>query len=224
MEKVLVIAAHLDDEVLGVGGAIQRHSDAGDEVTVLNVCDRTYEARVDVDMVVTLRSQARDVARLLGVKQIFYGNQPDKYLDRWLVDTVRPIEKVMEEVRPTIVYTHHRGDVNQDHRSVHEATVVALRTFKAPFVRQAYAYEILSSTEQILGGVSSRHFAPNHFVGMTPFQLTMKQDALAKYASEVQEFPAPRSLEAIEVLAKFRGIQCGLPLAEAFETIKVVRP
>lgn len=224
MNKVLVVAAHLDDEVLGVGGTILRHSDAGDEVYVLNVCDRTYEARVDVDMVVTLRSQAQDVCRLLGIKQMKYGNQPDKYLDRWLVDTVRPIEKAMEEIQPAIVYTHHRGDVNQDHRSVHEATVVALRSFKAPFLRAAYAYEILSSTEQIPGGVPNRHFAPNHFVGMSSFQLLTKQDAMAKYASEVQEFPFPRSLKAIEVLAEYRGLQCGLPLAEAFEIIKVVCP
>ncbi|MFH0989906.1 MAG: PIG-L family deacetylase [bacterium] len=223
MSRVLVIAAHLDDEVLGVGGTIQRHVSQGDEVIVLNVSDRTFDGRVDVETVSMLNQQAKRVAEKLGVSRIDHGNQPDKYLDRCLVDTVRPIERVFSEYQPEIVYTHHHGDVNQDHRAVFEATVVAIRSFKSPYLIAAYAYEILSSTELISGAMQGRQFSPNYFVTLQEKDVQIKIEAMEEYYTEVMEYPFPRSSEGIRILAQFRGMQVGRHYAEAFEVIKLVK-
>jgi LmbE family N-acetylglucosaminyl deacetylase len=222
MNKILVVGAHLDDEVLGVGGTIARHANAGDEVFVLNVSDRTYANDVDAEMVELLRSCANKVQQILGIQQFFHAGLLDKHLDREIVLVARAVESVVDFLRPNIIYTHHGGDVNQDHRSVFEATVVAIRSFKARFVEQVYSYEILSSTEQIPGCLQYRAFVPNHFVDISS-TLSRKLEAMNVYETEIGEYPFPRSLRGIEVLARFRGMQIHRDFAEAFETVKVVR-
>ena len=133
-----MIAAHLDDEVLGVGGTMARHADEGDEVYVLNVCDRSERHRFDADMVASLRTQARKMCEIVGVKELFHGKLADEYLDISLADVIRPIEEVVEKIQPEVVYTHHKGDVNQDHRAVFMASLVATRPFTYAFIKEVY--------------------------------------------------------------------------------------
>jgi N-acetylglucosamine malate deacetylase 1 len=222
MSKVLVISAHLDDEVLGVGGTMARHADAGDEVHVLNVCDRSERHRFDADMVTMLRRQAQRMAKIVGVAQIHHGKLADEYLDISLADVIRPIEQVVEAVQPSTIYTHHKGDVNQDHRAIFEATLVATRSFTYPFIQQVFSFEVLSSTEQAPASLPGWQFAPNYFVDIND-TLKRKIRGMACYKSEFNGFPFPRSEKGIRTLAHYRGMQCGKEAAEAFEVIKIIR-
>ncbi len=222
MSKVLVISAHLDDEVLGVGGTMARHAMEGDEVHVLNICDRSERHRFDADMVTMLRTQARKMAKIIGVKELHHGKLADEYLDISLADVIRPIEEVVEKIHPSIIYTHHKGDVNQDHRAIFEATLVATRAFTYSFIERVFSYEVLSSTEQAPASLPGWQFAPNHFVDIEK-TLKDKINGMACYKSEYNGFPFPRSEKGIRTLAHFRGMACGREAAEAFELIRWIR-
>jgi LmbE family N-acetylglucosaminyl deacetylase len=127
------------------------------------------------------------------------------------------IERHLESLKPTIVYTHAANDLNVDHRLTHQAVLTACRPLPGATVTEVYAFEVLSSTEW--GG----GFHPNLYMPLTEAQLQAKLDALACYTTEMREFPHPRSPEAIRALAALRGSQCGHARAEAFEVIRVVR-
>ena len=221
MKKVLVVAAHLDDEVLGVGGTMARHARDGDEVFELNVCDRSERHRFDAEMVSTLRLQARKMCEIIGVKELLHGKLADEYLDVSLADVIRPIEEAIERIQPDVVYTHHKGDVNQDHRAVFEATLVATRAFTYPFVREVYSYEILSSTEQA-PAFPGWQFAPAIFIDIST-KIKQKIRGMKCFKTEINGFPFPRSQKGIEAMAQVRGMQSFYEYAEAFEVIRVRR-
>jgi len=161
-----------------------------------------------------LRRSAREAAAILGAS-ISFGGYADNRMDAVdLLDVIKSVERVISEFRPERVYTHHLGDVNVDHRIVHQAAVTACRPVAGQSVRSLLFFETPSSTEW-QPAASDRLFAPNWFV---PISSTMekKRKALVAYASEMREFPHPRSLAAIEHLAGWRGACAGLTAAEAF--------
>jgi len=221
MNKVLVISAHLDDEVLGCGGTMARHAGDGDELSVLNVCDRSEEHRFDADVVARLRVQANRMCKIIGIGNLIHGKLADEYLDVSLADVIKPIEEAIEKVKPDIIYTHHRNDVNQDHRAIFNATLVATRSFTYPFIKQVYSFEVLSTTEQAPASLGWG-FAPNHFVDIKN-TIDRKIRGMKCYKTEIDAFPFPRSEKGIKVLANFRGMQAGFEYAEAFETIRTTR-
>jgi len=218
--RVLVVAAHPDDEVLGCGGTIAWHTDQGDEVAIY-IMSEGATSRTDVpDRLAMaaelegLRRSAREAAAILGAS-ISFGGYADNRMDSVdLLDVIKSVERVISEFRPERVYTHHLGDVNVDHRIVHQAAVTACRPVAGQSVRSLLFFETPSSTEW-QPAASDRLFAPNWFV---PISSTMekKRKALVAYASEMREFPHPRSLAAIEHLAGWRGACAGLTAAEAF--------
>lgn len=215
--NVLVIAAHLDDEVLGCGGTVARHTSEGDRVTVLNLCDRSTFHQRDERMVEVLRGQSEEVRRLLGIVQYIHTGLRDEYLPDSLVATIEPIEMAITSTSPDVIYTHHQHDVNQDHRAVFHATLVATRAFSCK-THSIYSYEVLSSSEQAPAGMQ---FEPNHFVDITPY-IAQKQMAMGFYQQEIRDFPFPRSEQGIQALANYRGMMAGLKCAEAFKTIRTV--
>jgi LmbE family N-acetylglucosaminyl deacetylase len=218
--KVLILAAHPDDEVLGCGGTIAWHADQGHEVAI-HIMAEGATSRTDVpDRLAMaaelegLRRSAREAAAVLGAS-ISFGGYADNRMDSVdLLDVIKSVERVIAEFRPQRVYTHHSGDVNVDHRIVHQAAVTACRPVPGQSVRSLLFFETPSSTEW-QPAASDRLFAPNWFV---PISSTMdkKRKALAAYASEMREFPHSRSLAAIEHLAGWRGSCAGVPAAEAF--------
>jgi len=222
MNKVLVISAHLDDEVLGCGGTMARHVNDGDELSVLNVCDRSERHKFDADMVALLRVQAKKMSKIIGINNLLHGRLADEYLDVSLADVIKPIEEAVESIQPNIIYSHHKSDVNQDHRAIFQATLVATRAFTYPFIKQVYSFEILSSTEQAPAALSGWGFAPNHFVDIKT-TIDKKIRGMKCYKSEINDFPFPRSEKGIRVLANYRGMQSGLEYAEAFETVRTIR-
>lgn len=225
MEKVLVVASHPDDEVLGCGGVMARHADGGDEVQIVILAegatsrDPLRNAEIRTGELEALRQAGRKAASILGIRAPVFCGLPDNRMDSLdLLDVVKIIEREMETFGPGVIYTHHGGDLNIDHRVAHQAVVTACRSLPGCSIRALYAFETLSSTEWAtpeMGGL----FQPNRFVGIAPY-LERKLEALRCYETEMRQFPHPRSYIAVENLARLRGSAIGVEAAEGFQVIR----
>lgn len=215
MKNILVIAAHADDEVLGVGGTIALHSAHGDNVYLLSLCDRSMDHKRSDTEVERLRKSVYTVCSILGIKEVIFGGLEDENLD--LVSSIDQIEQAIRKFKPNILYTHSDIDTNQDHRVALHATAISTRTYSEDFVEKVYTYEVLSSSEQ--GAFYTRRFNPNVYFDISN-SITKKIEAMSVYKKEISSFPYPRSIEGIETLAKLRGMEIGVPYAEAFELIR----
>jgi len=199
MKRVLVVAAHPDDEVLGCGGSIARHVDAGDHVQVLIVAEgaTSRQQQRDRGKVVTelsdLAFAAQKAGEILGATGVELLDLPDNRLDSIdRLDLVKLIEVKIEHYQPQIVYTHHAGDVNIDHRCLHESVVTACRPTPGHCVKRLLSFEVASSTEWQPAG-SALPFQPNWFVDISA-QWVRKRLALEAYASEMRPWPHARSI------------------------------
>lgn len=220
-DSILVVAAHPDDEVLGCGGTIARHTDAGDQVQVLIVAEGATSRQQQRDRgqageeLSALAQAAQQVGVILGAQGVELLGFPDNRLDSFdRLDLVKQIEERIALHQPQVVYVHHAGDVNVDHRRLHEAVVTACRPTPGQPVRRLLSFEVASSTEWQPPG-SAPAFQPNWFIDISGHWIR-KRDALAAYSSEMQHWPHARSLEALEHLARWRGAQVGVEAAEAF--------
>jgi LmbE family N-acetylglucosaminyl deacetylase len=227
-DRVLVVAAHPDDEVLGCGGVLARHVANGDRVNVLLVADgegsRLTAAAVDVaDTQYEMRRHAaRQAATILGTCEPKFLNLPDQRLDTIaLLDLTREIERELFANEPQIVYTHHFGDLNEDHRRVAQAVLTACRPLPGARLRRLMTFEVLSSTEWGVG-VAPSPFQPTCFVDISAY-LEIKMKALKAYDAEMRAFPHPRCYEMIRALAELRGATVGVTAAEAFQLIRDVQ-
>jgi LmbE family N-acetylglucosaminyl deacetylase len=226
-KKILVVAAHPDDEILGCGGTMAIHSIKGDEVYVLILGEGITSRDVKRDRkkrdkeIEELRRDIEAANKIEGTKRTFLYDFPDNRFDSVpLLDIIKVIEKVKNEVVPDIVYTHHHGDLYIDHRLTFQAVMTACRPLKGESVKEIYSFEVPSSTEW--SPDNSKYFMPNYFVNIKDtFQEKIK--AMKAYTSEIRDFPHPRSARALEILACNRGISVGLEYAEAFEVIRQVR-
>jgi dTDP-4-amino-4,6-dideoxygalactose transaminase/LmbE family N-acetylglucosaminyl deacetylase len=219
-KQVLVIAAHPDDEVLGVGGTIAQHVRQGDRVCVLIMTDGVTSRH---NVVEPQKMAARECARLLGVQDLRLADLPDQKLDGMpLLEIIRPISKVISELSPEIVYTHHSGDANQDHRTIFSATLVAVRPFGDNPVERVLCYEVASSTEWG-PPFADWVFLPNVYMDISE-TLDTKLRAFEAYRetffSEVRPFPHPRSCQALRIYAQHRGVSAGMQAAEAFVLVR----
>jgi LmbE family N-acetylglucosaminyl deacetylase len=209
--RVLTVAAHPDDEVLGAGGALIGHFKRGDEVMALIVC--SAEPIRYPDMSVDQGDDTRRAAHYLGATSSGLGF-PDQRLDRGSnLELIQALEREIAAFRPSVVYTHFWGDVNVDHARIAEAVDVAARPYSAPFVEAVYAFETPSSTEWT-ASARGRAFAPTVFVDIAS-ELDRKLDAMACYESELRPYPHPRSLRALRERAGYWGSVANLPAAEA---------
>lgn len=224
-KKILVIAAHPDDEVLGCGGAIMYHAERGDEVVVA-IMGEGAAARLltpngkKKELVQYLASTAEQVAKFLGAKKLLKFNLPDNRLDSMdLLDVVRMVEGVIFDYEPDVIYTHFAGDLNIDHRIIFQAVLTACRPVKH-IVSDILSFEIPSSTEWASFDPGKPSFSPNCFVELTEQQMTKKCEAMRLYSTEVQAYPLPRSDEGLKALAQYRGMMAGVPYCEAFQIVK----
>lgn len=213
--SVLVVAAHPDDEVLGCGGTIARHSREGDAVTVVIVCEG--ESLRYGPGGVNQGEDIRAAADVLGVEEIHRLDFPDQRLDDFsLSEIIEPLVRVVEETRPRVVYTQYGGDYNRDHEAVFDAVEVATRPTVSS-IRRVYAYHTPSSTEWAY----PRTFVPDTWVDISA-TLDTKLEAMACYESELRDYPHPRSLEALEDRMKTWGSEACLEAAEVFMTVRSV--
>ena len=226
-KSVLIIAAHPDDEVLGCGGTIARLAREGHDVyiTILGegITSR-YQQREQADQaqVEALHAHSRQVAELLGAKDLFIYDLPDNRFDTApLLDVIKIIEELVQRLQPQVIYTHHGGDLNVDHVIVHRAVLTATRPVPGCPVKEIYAFEVPSSTDWAFSQFQPA-FRPNVFVDISA-TLETKMQAMVLYESEARPFPHPRSPEALQAIARRWGSVVGLEAAEAFELIRAVR-
>lgn len=221
--SVLVLAAHPDDEVLGCGGGIARLAADGATVNVAFLADgissrtSTDATRTDAQSaeLTARRAAARKACKILGVDSVVFDEFPDNRMDSVpLLDIVQTIEKLLSRFRPDTVFTHHAGDVNVDHRRIHEAVTAACRPQKGHVVRTLLSFEVASSTEWQLPAAGAP-FVPNWFIDISD-TLERKLAALDAYAMELRDWPHPRSRQGVEHLARWRGATVGVDAAEAF--------
>lgn len=213
--NVLVVAAHPDDEMLGCGATMARHADAGDDVHILLLGGGIDSRGEDADARAALRAAAERARAIVGARTLEVADFADNKFDT--VDRLaiaRVVEAAVARHAPRIVYTHFAGDMNVDHGRVHDSTAVACRPQPGHSVETLLFFEVPSSTEWRPPGAAPS-FAPNWFVdaGAT---LARKLAALEAYGSEMRAFPHPRSLQAVEHLARWRGASVGFEAAEAF--------
>jgi len=218
-ERVLVVAAHPDDEALGCGATMARHSTNGDTVDVVFIADGVSSRAQSTDMLEPRRQAAHQAAEILGARPPRFLDFADNRLDSVaLLDVTQAIERTIAETDPTIIYTHHGGDLNVDHRVVHQAVVTALRPMPASRFVGLFAFEVASSTEWATSAIGEA-FRPDRFIDVSAF-MSRKIAALNAYHAEMRPAPHARSLVAIEALATLRGASAGLGAAEAFITLK----
>lgn len=214
--RVSAVVAHPDDEVLGCGGALRRHVVAGDEVSILILADgemsRASAGKAEIER---RKSAAVMAAEALGIAHVVLHEFPDNRLDTVAaLDIAKVAEAHIREVGPDTIYTHHSGDVNIDHSSVHRAVVTACRPQAGQTVDTLLFFEIPSSTEWQPPG-SAAPFLPNWFIDISD-ALEAKMNALKAYDHEMRPWPHPRSYRGVESLARWRGATVGCEAAEAF--------
>ncbi len=222
-ESVLIIAAHPDDEVLGCGGTIAKLAKQGASIHVVFLADgvgarSTPEGSWSEDEQQALarrRRAAQLAADTLGVASVRFDDLPDNQLDSIpLLKITQRVEDLIDQHRPGTVFTHHGGDLNIDHRRVHRAVATACRPQRGHPVRTLLTFEVPSSTEWQPPG-SGTAFAPNWFIDISN-TMEQKLAALDAYAEELRDWPHPRSRQAVEHLARWRGATVGCDAAEAF--------
>ena len=232
--NILVIAAHPDDEVLGMGGTIKKYTKLGHNVKIVIMATgitsrRTIEYKNSIDykldqkilptlnkQISQLRNESKKAAKILGVKNIEFLNFPDNEMDLMSnLEITKSIEKIINSFQPEIVFTHHSNDINIDHKICHTSTLTATRPKKNSIVRKVFSFEVPSSTEW---SFPSNYF-PNVFVDISK-EISVKKRALQVYKNEIQKFPHPRSTEAIEIISKRWGSVCGFNHAESFFLVR----
>lgn len=220
-KKILVVAAHPDDEILGCGGTMAKHAKEGDEVHVailaegLTSRDKHRDRESKKDELQTLATVAKKANDVLGVTSLTLHDFPDNRMDSLdRLDVVKYVEELITKIEPEVVYTHHAGDVNIDHRCIHEAVITACRPMPGSIVKQVLFFEVASSTEW-QPPESAPSFHPNWYVDISS-TLDLKLKALEVYEMEMRAWPHARSLPALEYLAKWRGANIGTEAAEAF--------
>lgn len=224
MANILVVAAHPDDETLGCGATMSKHVENGDSVSVIilgtGIASRKESGSDISSELKKLRSDCKSALAKIGVTDVSFFDFPDNSFDSIpLLSIVKSVEDVIAKKKPSIIYTHHWGDLNVDHRLTFNAVMTASRPFNCS-VHKILCFEVLSSTEWNVAN-SANSFMPNVFVDVSK-NLEKKISALSQYKSEMRDYPHPRSLKGNEYLAKYRGLIIGVAAAEAFELAREV--
>lgn len=213
--RILVFAPHNDDEVLGVGGTVAKYAQAGHEVFV---CEITSWLE-NMEQTNRIKQEAVEAHNILGVKDTIFLDLPVVHLKE--IPTHIKNQKfidVVKDIKPEIAFIPHVGDMHVDHVETAQAAMVALRPMNNPQLKAIYTYETLSETEWNIPSVSNG-FIPNVWSDITE-TYNRKIDAMKCFKSQLYPFPHPRSLEAIEALAKLRGSTVGVHCAEAFICVR----
>lgn len=221
-KTVLVVAAHTDDEALGCGGTIARHVAEGDIVYAVFLADGvTSRPGATTEELEQRNAAAEKAHKILGITKAYMLGFPDNRMDSVpLLDIVQSLESVLKKIEPQIVYTHHHGDLNIDHRITHQAVLTACRPAPDASVKEIYAFEVLSATEWNTPGVAP--FIPNVFVDISNYSV-QKSEALRAYKMEMRDTPHSRSLENSARQSVYRGNTVGLLGAESFHLIRLLR-
>lgn len=209
--NILVIAAHPDDEVLGMGATIKKLADKNDKIHLCVVSEGASAQYKDKKMINVRKEACIKSGKLLGISNFEFLEFPDMRLDSIShLEINTKLEKIIHKYKPRIVYTTPYNDLNKDHQKVFESTLVVTRPPSSE-VRKILCYEI--------PGLVKMPFQPTMYEDVTN-QISFKIKAFKMYKTEVMKFPHPRSVKSIETLSVYRGIESGLKRAEAFHIIR----
>ena len=227
-QRILVVAAHPDDEVLGCGGFISKYSRES-EISVLWIAEGVstrfpadqIESRACVEAIARRTEDAIRAVKRLGVSNYKFLDHPCGRLDSIpIIELNKHVEEYIQEIQPSLIMTHSAVDCNNDHRLVHRSVMMASRPGGAvDFVEAVMSFEVLSSTEWSFG----EEFRPNFFLELDKEQIAAKTSAMLEYKEEVRDAPHPRSVPGIKTQAKYRGQQIAKEFAEAFNIVRTTR-
>lgn len=221
-KKILVVAPHPDDETLGCGGTLLKHKANGDQIYWLIITNLFEKGGWPSDRIESRQKEIKVVSELYGFSKTFKLDFPTTKLDELpMGEIISSISKVMNEVKPEVVYVNNRSDVHTDHQVVFQAVFSCTKNFRYPFIESILMYETLSETE-FAPALVEYAFIPTVFVDITDF-FDKKIEIMKVYDSEVMKAPFPRSLEVIEVSAKLNGSKIGKKYAECFALLKEIR-
>ena len=223
MKEVLVIVAHPDDELLGLGGTIRRLANEGKNVHAVILAEgltsrADHREDADFSQLDLLREDARRAAAIVGYQSIDFWSFPDNRMDGVeLLDVVKVVSQFVKKYSPDTIFTHHHGDLNIDHRRTCESVLTACRPVGDYSVKRIYGFETPSSTEW--NYLNEEPFCPNVYFDVTD-TLEAKISGMSCYRSESTTYPHPRSSKALRALAEYRGSNAGYELAEGFELLR----
>jgi len=222
-KNVLIVASHPDDEVLGCFGTVEKLIKQGYKAYTLILGegktsrDQKRDLENRKDEISELRKEILEANKTIGIEKVFIESFPDNRFDGVeLLDIVKVVSKVIDEIKPEIVFTHFENDLNIDHQITYKAILTATRPMENCSVKEIYSFEILSSTEWNY----PLTFSPDTFFEI---EIKNKQKAMSIYKSELREFPHPRSLDGIELNAKYWGMRVGKKYIEAFKTVRAIK-
>lgn len=219
--RILVIAPHPDDEIIGVGGTIAKHVQNGDDVYVC-VATRGMEPLFDQIQVAQVRKECREADRQLGVKETIFLDFPAVMLETVPRHELNAkISEVICKIKPEEVYIPHRGDMQLDHQMIVDAVMVAVRPRGNCYPKRVYAYETLSETGWNIPNTVNE-FIPTVYEDISD-TLAAKLEAMKIFQSQLAIFPEARSIGAIEALARYRGATVNVNAAEAFCLIREIK-
>lgn len=224
-KKVIVIAPHADDEILGCGGTMAKHINQGDVVYVAVMTNAHVGAPelFSKQSIQQVREEAQQANDFLGVKELFFFDLPAPQLEQYpQYKIANCINKLIKKLKVDVVYIPHKGDLHMDHGAIYNATVVATRPSADQSVKEIYVYETLSETEWG-HPTPDACFIPTVFNKLTKNELEKKLNAMEKYQSQLKPFPNSRSIEVIRSLAHLRGATVSCEQAEAFMMVRKIK-
>lgn len=215
-KKVLILAAHPDDEVLGCGGTIYNLTSQKVKVSICFFSNGvSSKKKQKINEIALRRKAAIKAAKILKVSNLEFYDFPDNSFDKVnILEIAKIIEKKISLFMPDTIFTHFGNDLNIDHQKINQATLVATRPQNKQIVKKLFFYEVPSSSEWNFNK-NKKQFNPNWFVDISS-SLKNKLKALKVYNSEMKKYPHPRSYKAIEALSRWRGSTAGYKSAEAF--------
>ncbi len=211
--KILIVAAHPDDEILGCGGTIIKLKEES-EINVIFMTDGVSARGKHAKKKLIRRKKCERLFKYLKINKPIFFNLPDNQMDKVpLLKIVKKVENKITKFKPDTIFTHYSECLNIDHKITYQAVLTACRPLKNSPVKKILSFEILSSTEWSKN--KNKAFDPNYFIDITK-AIEGKINALKFYKEELREYPHSRSLKGVKALARFRGISCGKNYAEGF--------
>ena len=222
-KKILVVAAHPDDEVLGCGGTIARYVREGYNAYVVFMTDGV-SSRKETSIQNEIKNREKSAilaSQILGIELVEILDFPDNGMDTVpILDIVQKLEDIIAKVEPSIVFTHHWGDLNIDHRITCQSVLTACRPYPTQVVKEIYSFEIPSSTGW-LAPTQENVFIPHRFVNVIN-TMDRKIEALNTYKEEIYEFPHFRSIKGVVSMMQMRGASVGVSSVESFMVLRQI--
>lgn len=228
-KRIMIIAAHPDDELLGLGATMHKLIKEENVQTHVIILGEGITSRSDVrnpqkwEKELAIHKQnIENARRVIGYGSVNTYNFSDNRFDTHaLLDIVKVVEHEKEQFCPDFIFTHHGGDLNIDHQMTFQAVMTAIRPMRDEQVKAVFAFETPSASEW-QATCDPRHFMANFYMEISETDLKAKCDAMAAYEFESRAFPHPRSSEALKILAQYRGYTIGKQLAEAFQIVRMI--